>query len=92
MSTERGRESPAGRPGILDVAALAGVSPATVSRSLRGQSKVAPQTRRRVLDAAQELSYVASPQASGLASGRTRAIAVVVPFITRWFFSTVSPA
>ena len=36
-----------------------------------------------------ELSYVASPQASGLASGRTRAIAVVVPFITRWFFSTV---
>jgi LacI family transcriptional regulator, repressor for deo operon, udp, cdd, tsx, nupC, and nupG len=76
-------------PGILDVAALAGVSPATVSRSLRGQSKVAPETRQRVLDAAQELSYVASPQASGLASGRTRAVAVVVPFITRWFFSTV---
>ena len=89
MSTEPGRESTAGRPSILDVAALAGVSPATVSRSLRGQSKVAPQTRRRVLDAAHELSYVASPQASGLASGRTRAIAVVVPFITRWFFSTV---
>ena len=89
MSTEPGREPTAGRPSILDVAALAGVSPATVSRSLRGQSKVAPQTRRRVLDAARELSYVASPQASGLASGRTRAVAVVVPFITRWFFSTV---
>ncbi|TCM38921.1 LacI family DNA-binding transcriptional regulator [Kribbella sp. VKM Ac-2568] len=84
------RRPPTGdRPGILDVAALAGVSPATVSRSLRGQSKVAPETRQRVLDAARELSYVASPQASGLASGRTRAVAVVVPFITRWFFSTV---
>ncbi|MGW5191874.1 LacI family DNA-binding transcriptional regulator [Kribbella sp. NPDC004138] len=77
------------RPSILDVAARAGVSPATVSRSLRGLAKVAPQTRRRVLDAAAELSYVASPQAAGLASGRTGAVAVVVPFITRWYFSTV---
>ncbi|WP_205708893.1 substrate-binding domain-containing protein [Kineococcus siccus] len=75
------------RPSIYDVAALAGVSAATVSRSLGGKSKVAPETRQRVLDAAQLLSYVASPQASGLASGRTRAIGVVVPFVTRWFFS-----
>ena len=77
------------RPSILDVAALARVSPATVSRSLRGQGKVSEQTRQRVLDAARELSYVVSPQASGLASGRTRSVAVVVPFITRWFFNTV---
>jgi LacI family transcriptional regulator, repressor for deo operon, udp, cdd, tsx, nupC, and nupG len=89
VSADPGRESSAHRSSILDVAALAGVSPATVSRSLRGLSKVAPQTRQRVQDAARELSYVISPQASGLASGRTRAVAVVVPFITRWFFSTV---
>ena len=78
-----------GRASILDVAALARVSPATVSRSLRGRGKVSAQTRQRVLDAARELSYVVSPHASGLASGRTRSVAVVVPFITRWFFGTV---
>jgi len=72
---------------IVDVAALAGVSAATVSRSLRGHSNVSPATRQRVLEAARELSYVISPQASGLASGRTGTIGIVVPFITRWFFA-----
>jgi LacI family transcriptional regulator, repressor for deo operon, udp, cdd, tsx, nupC, and nupG len=72
---------------IVDVALLAGVSAATVSRSLRGHDNVSPATRQRVLDAARELSYSASPQASGLASGRTGTIGVVVPFVTRWFFA-----
>ncbi len=75
---------------MVEVAARAGVSPATVSRSLRGLPKVAPGTRQRVLDAAEELSYVSSWQASGLAAGPRHAIAVIVPFITRWFFSTVT--
>lgn len=73
--------------GILDVARLAGVSPSTVSRSLRGLPNVSAHTRQRVLEAARELSYVVSPSASGLASGQTRAIGVVVPFVTRWFFA-----
>ena len=77
------------RPGIVDVAALAGVAPSTVSRSLSHQGKVSPRTRERVLDAARKLAYVPSPYAAGLASGRTRTVAVVVPFITRWFFSSV---
>lgn len=74
---------------ILDVAALAGVSPSTVSRSLRGLPNVSPATRQRVFEAARELSYVVSPNASGLASGQTRAIGVVVPFVTRWFYANV---
>ncbi len=73
---------------IVDVAALAGVSAATVSRSLRGQGNVSPATRQRVLEAARELSYSASPHAAGLASGRTQAVGVVVPFVTRWFFAS----
>jgi DNA-binding LacI/PurR family transcriptional regulator len=60
-----------------------------VSRSLRGHSSISAATRQRVLEAAQELSYSASPQASGLASGRTRTIGIVVPFVTRWFFVNV---
>ncbi|HZI96946.1 MAG TPA: LacI family DNA-binding transcriptional regulator [Actinomycetales bacterium] len=75
------------RAGILDVARLAGVSPATVSRSLRGLPKVSEPTRLRVLEAAAELAYVASPAASGLRSGRTGAVGVVVPHVTRWFFA-----
>jgi LacI family repressor for deo operon, udp, cdd, tsx, nupC, and nupG len=77
------------RASILDVAALAGVSASTVSRSLRGHSSISAATRQRVLEAARELSYSASPQASGLASGRTRSIGIVVPFVTRWFFVNV---
>lgn len=75
--------------GILDVARRAGVSASTVSRSLRGSAKVSEQTRERVLRAAAELAYVPSPAASRLASGRTHAIGVIVPFATRWFFSEV---
>ena len=71
------------------MAALAGVSASTVSRSLRGHSSISAATRQRVMEAAQQLSYSASPQASGLASGRTLTIGVVVPFVTRWFFVNV---
>lgn len=77
------------RASIYDVAERAGVSPSTVSRSLQGKSRVAPETRRRVAEAAEALSYVASPQASGLATGRTGAVGVVVPFVSRWFFGTL---
>jgi DNA-binding LacI/PurR family transcriptional regulator len=74
---------------IRDVAEAAGVSIATVSRALHGQPRVSEATRRRVLDAATSLHYVASPGAAGLASGRTMAIGVVAPFVNRWFFSGV---
>ncbi|MGC1215364.1 MAG: LacI family DNA-binding transcriptional regulator [Micromonospora sp.] len=74
---------------INDVARAAGVSVSTVSRALRGLDRVSPQTRARVAQAASELRYVASPTASSLASGRTKAVAVVVPFLTRWFFATL---
>ena len=78
-----------GHAGIFDVARRAGVSASTVSRSLRGSSKVSERTRERVLRAAAELNYVPSPAASRLASGRTHAVGVIVPFATRWFFSEV---
>ncbi|HEY3736487.1 MAG TPA: LacI family DNA-binding transcriptional regulator [Jatrophihabitans sp.] len=77
---------------IEDVARLAGVSIATVSRALRGLPDVAAATRDRVLEAAAELDYVASPFAARLASGRTATVGVVVPFINRWFFAEVIDA
>lgn len=74
---------------IEDVARRAGVSIATVSRALRGLPDVATSTRDRVLSAAAELNYVASPFAARLASGRTSTIGLVVPYVNRWFFAEV---
>jgi len=74
---------------IDEVAQLAGVSTATVSRALSGRGYVSAASRERVRAAAQELGYVVSSRASSLASGRTRNIGVIVPFLDRWFFSTV---
>ena len=74
---------------IRDVAAAAGVSTATVSRALRGLPNVDGETRERVKKIASSLDYVISPSASRLASGRTGSIAVITPYIARWFFSEV---
>ncbi|GAB7189559.1 hypothetical protein NUM3379_02650 [Kineococcus sp. NUM-3379] len=74
---------------IRDVAVAAGVSVATVSRALRGLDRVSEATRARVLRAAEALDYVASPTAASLATGRTSVVAVVLPFLDRWFFSTI---
>ncbi|MEY3733048.1 MAG: hypothetical protein RL347_407 [Actinomycetota bacterium] len=74
---------------IRDVADEAGVSPATVSRALRGMPNVNAATRARIKAAAARLDYVASPSASRLASGRTGSIAVITPYISRWYFATV---
>ena len=80
------------QPTIADVARAAGVSVATVSRALRGLDKVHPETRERVLAAASELDYITSPTASGLASGRTRLVGVITPYMARWFFVEVISA
>ncbi|MFC3298123.1 LacI family transcriptional regulator [Arthrobacter agilis] len=74
---------------IDDVAASLGVSTATVSRALRGLPGVAEETRARVVSTARTLGYVPSSAASGLASGRTMAMGVLVPVINRWYFSAV---
>lgn len=75
--------------GIEEVAQLAGVSTATVSRALSGRGPVSPATRERVLEAARELGYVVSSSASALATGRMRNVGVVIPFLNRWFYGAV---
>ena len=77
---------------MTDVAARAGVSPATVSRALRGHVSVSAATRERVLRAAAELRYVVSPAASGLSTGRTGTVGVVAPQLTRWYYAQIVAA
>ncbi len=64
------------RPRMIDVARLAGVSPATVSlvinNRLNGNVRIPPETQQRVLAAAESLGYVADPVAQSLAGARNR--------------------
>ena len=76
---------PNSRPTIKDIARVAGVSVATVSRALRDLPYVAAETRQRVTEVAADLQYEAHPQASRLASGRTWTIGVVAPQFGTWF-------
>jgi len=74
---------------LEEVARLAQVSTATVSRALSGRGRLSDATRARVRAAAAELGYVVSATASSLATGRTRSIGVLVPLVDRWFFANV---
>lgn len=67
------------RSGAKDVARLAGVSTATVSRTLNNPDQVDPDTRRRVLDAAAKLRYVPHGAARSLRSHRSKMVGAVVP-------------
>jgi LacI family transcriptional regulator len=62
---------------LSEVAALAGVSVATASKALNARAEVAPDTRRRVLAAAEELAFRPNALARGLLSGRTRTVGLL---------------
>jgi DNA-binding LacI/PurR family transcriptional regulator len=72
---------------IKEVAGMAGVSPSSVSRSLRGVGGVSTSTEERIREAAEQLGYSVSPAAYRLATGRTGTLAIVMPYLTRWFFA-----
>lgn len=76
-------------PTIRDVARLAQVSIASVSRALNGLGNVAEPTRLKVEVAARELGYVPHAGARSLSLARTRAIGVVLPDVHGEFFSEV---
>lgn len=74
--------------GIVEIAKKAGVSPATVSRALRGMHHVNERTRSRIVEAAQLLDYPIRPDLlPASATKRTNTIGVIAPFISRWYFS-----
>src|SRR5579884_1683304 len=64
---------------IDDIARKAGVSIATVSRVLNNKPYVDPETRERVLRVVEEVGFVPSVIASGLASGRSRFLGILLP-------------
>jgi len=74
---------------IRDVASRAGVSTATVSRALRGQTNVDPATRLTVEDAAKALRYRPSGVARSLKLRSTRTIGLIVTDIENPYFPQI---
>ncbi|MGW8381058.1 LacI family DNA-binding transcriptional regulator [Streptomyces sp. ODS28] len=77
---------------LADVAARAGVSPATVSRVLSGNYPVAGGTRARVLRAVEDLQYVVNGPASALAAATSDLVGVLVNDIADPFFGIIAGA
>lgn len=75
------------RPTIYDVARLAGVSTATVSRALNGTGQIAPATRTAIEAAVQQLGYRTNTIARSLVTKSTQTIALLLPDITNPFYA-----
>jgi len=69
-----------------DVARVANLSQSTVSRALRNDPRVAPETRERVLEAARSLGYIPNAMARSLVLRRTRTIGMLVTDISNPYY------
>lgn len=77
------------QPTIHDIAKALSIDSSTVSRALNDSPRVTKHTKERILAKANELGYQRNLLASNLRKKRTNTIGVVVPRISRHFFSSV---
>ena len=76
-------------PTIQDVARVAGVSTATVSRALSNPERVSEKARAQVLEAVEQTGYVVNEAARNLRQQRANAIGVIAPDLSNSFFSSI---
>ncbi|WP_295312302.1 LacI family DNA-binding transcriptional regulator [Roseobacter sp.] len=74
-------------PTLEDVARLAGVSTASISRALNAPSKVAPATREKIEKAVEVLGYTPNFGGRALASGRANTVGAVIPSMANAMFA-----
>ena len=74
---------------IKDVAQLANVSVATVSRVLNNENNVKEKTKEKVLKAVKELNYTPNLLARNLRHSNTKCVLVLLPTISNQFYSTI---
>jgi LacI family transcriptional regulator len=74
---------------IHDISKSLGIDSSTVSRALNDSPRVSKKTKDIILKKAKELGYQRNILASNLRTNKTNTIAVVLPRISRHFFSTV---
>ena len=71
---------------ILDIARMLGISKSTVSRALTNHPRVKPETRKAVLELAEELDYQPNMMAINLVSNKSFTMGIIVPeFVTSFF-------
>lgn len=75
--------------GIKDIAKLAGVSTATVSRTLRNPELVSKDTRQKVMDAVNACNYRPNQMGISLRTKRTGNVVAIIPDITNPFIAAV---
>lgn len=75
---------------LKDVAKAAGVSYATVSRALSGNSQIGSETRERVLKLCDEMGYTTNFVARSMVTKRTNLIGLVVPSVDNQFMSELA--
>ncbi len=73
---------------ITEIAALAGVSTATVSRVLNGKKDVSPRTRRRIQQLIEAYNYRPHALARGLSLKRTQNLGLIIPHTADYLFSS----
>jgi LacI family transcriptional regulator, galactose operon repressor len=89
MATMRKDGQAGGRTTIRDIAQLAGVSVATVSRVLNGRPDVSPETRDAVQRHIREHNFTGNRSARALSIGRTRLIGLTMPLIRADYFAAI---
>lgn len=77
---------------IRDVAKIAGVSPATVSRVMNGTANVDAEKRQRVYDAIRKTGFVPNEVARSLFKKSAKLIGLIIPSITNPFFTELADA
>ena len=75
---------------IREVARLAKVSPATVSRVMNGTAAVAPETRKRVLAAIEETGFIPNEVARSLFKKSAKTIGLIIPSIRNPYFTQLA--
>jgi LacI family gluconate utilization system Gnt-I transcriptional repressor len=78
-----------GRVTLADVAALAGVSPISVSRALKKPDMVTDKLRLKIDQAVRTLGYIPNQAARSLASSETKIISVLFPSLSNSVFSSL---
>lgn len=73
---------------IHDIAGILGIDSSTVSRALNNSPRVAKKTKDKIFDKANELGYQRNHLASNLRKSKTYTLGVIVPRISRHFFSS----
>ena len=88
-STTRPENGRSSRLTIRQVADLAGVSTATVSRVINGRAEVSERAREAVLRVVREHGYSTNRTARGLSAGRTGLVGVTTPVVHHSYFAVI---